>query len=261
MTDSIIVFSWNGSDQPLAHVVFDEAPAFEILLFNYSGNDQQPVFTNHEIAVECLSIKTAFKGEWIHEVCKHVRGRSYCYIGLMDDDQSISISELNRLLQIAAEIDADVFQPSVKKDSHYSHAQFLQKPGSAPEAVEWIEIMAPFLRKEIFEAGEHYYQQNISSYGIDRYLFPYLQRKLNRNHCFLIHEVAVEHLKPVTEGSKRFANGLDARQEAELLRNTILQQIRKEKIPFTKEELRSIYEVGTLRWQKWKYDLKRWLGK
>jgi hypothetical protein len=261
MIQSLVVFSWNGKDEPLAHVVFDAAPSFDILLFNYSGNEQQPVFTNHEIAVETLSIKTAFKGEWILEVCKHVKSRPYCYIGLMDDDLAISVSNLNRLLQIAAEINADVFQPAVKKGSHYSHAQFLQKQGSPPEAVAWVEIMAPFLRKEIFEAGEQFYTNNISSYGVDRYLFPYLQRKLNQSNTFLIHEVAIAHLKAVTDGGQKFSNGLDARQEGELLRKKILERIKEEKIPFTDQEMKSIFEVGVLRWQKWKYDLKRILGR
>lgn len=195
------------------------------------------------------------------EVCKYVKSIDYRYIGLLDDDQAISVSSLNRLLEIATENTFDVFQPAVSPDSYYSHAMFLQQQGHAPASVYWIEIMSPFLRKEIFEAGEDFYKTNISSYGVDRYLFPYLQKKLNRCNTALIHDVSVRHLKPVTDGNKQFSNGLDARQEGELIRKKVLDLIKSEQLPFTALELKEIYEVGLMRWQKLKYDLKRLLRK
>ena len=184
----------------------------------------------------------------------------YKYIGLLDDDQAIAVSGLNRLLEIAEQQKLDVFQPAVSADSYYSHAMFVQKHGHAPESVHWVEIMSPFLRKEIFESGEAFYKANISSYGVDRYLFPYLQKRLNRCHTALIHEVSIRHLKPVTDGNKKFSNGLDARQEGEVLRKKILGLIQTERLNFSEEALQSIYEVGQVRWQKWKYDVKRLMG-
>lgn len=213
-----------------------------------------------KLTSECISIKTEFKGVLMLEVCKYVKAIDYTYIGLLDDDQAISISSLNRLLEIANENALDVFQPSVSADSYFSHAMFLQKPGHLPESVDWVEIMSPFFRKEIFEAGEDFYKSNISSYGVDRYLFPYLQKKLNRCNTALIHEVSVRHLKPVTDGNKQFSNGLDARQEGELIRNKVLGLIQAEGLDFSDKALQEIYEVGEMRWQKWKYDLKRYLG-
>lgn len=196
----------------------------------------------------------------LYEACKYVKSLDYNYIGLLDDDQAIAVSGLNKLLEIAEQKELNVFQPAVSVDSYYSHSMFVQKHGHAPELVHWVEIMSPFLRKEIFESGEAFYKTNISSYGIDRYLFPYLQKKLNRCHTALIHEVSIRHLKPVTDGNKKFSNGLDARQEGEVLRKKILGLIQSEGLNFSEEALRSIYEVGQIRWQKWKYDLKRSLG-
>jgi len=196
----------------------------------------------------------------LYEACKYVKSLDYNYIGLLDDDQAISVSSLNKLLDIAIENAFDVFQPAVSADSYYSHSMFVQKNGHAPESVHWVEIMSPFLRKEIFETGEEFYKTNISSYGVDRYLFPYLQHKLNRNNTALIHEVSIRHLKPVTDGNKKFSIGLDARQEGEVLRKKILALIQSECQNFSKKDLQSIYEVGQIRWQKWKYDLKRLLG-
>jgi hypothetical protein len=72
--------------------------------------------------------------------------------------------------------------------------------------------------------------------------------------------VSIRHLKPVTDGNRKFSNGLDARQEGEVLRKKILGLIQSEGLNFRKEALQSIYEVGQIRWQKWKYDIKRSLG-
>lgn len=209
---------------------------------------------------DCISVKTEFKGVLLLEACKYVKALDYNYIGLLDDDQAIAVSGLNRLLEIAGQQGLDVFQPAVSADSYYSHAMFVQKKKHAPESVHWVEIMSPFLRKEIFESGKDFYKSNISSYGVDRYLFPYLQRKLNLCHTAIIHEVSIKHLKPVTDGNKKFSNGLDARQEGEVLRKKILGLIQSEGLDLSKEVLQLIYEVGQIRWQKWKYDFKRLMG-
>lgn len=244
----------------MKHITFDVSPVFSIILFNYSGNGSEPQLHVEKSITEYISVKTEFKGVLMLEVCKHVKSIDYVYIGLLDDDQAISVSSLNRLLDIATENEFDVFQPAVSPDSYYSHAMFLQKPRHAPETVLWVEIMSPFLRKEIFEAGEDFYKNNISSYGLDRYLFPYLQKKLNRCKTALVHEVSVRHLKSVTDGNKQFSNGLDARQEEELIRKKVLDLIKSEQLPFTAFELKEIYELGMIRWQKLKYDIKRILG-
>jgi hypothetical protein len=256
-TESIIIIAWNGVDEPLKHIAFDTIPAFRLILFNYSGNGAEPMLPEGKHIDDCISVKTEFKGVLLLEACKYAKALDYNYIGLLDDDQAIAVSGLNRLLEIAEQKELDVFQPAVSADSYYSHAMFVQKKKHAPESVHWVEIMSPFLRKEIFESGEDFYKSNISSYGIDKYLFPYLQQKLNHNNTALIHEVSIRHLKPVTDGNKKFSNGLDARQEGEVLRKKILVLIQSEGLKFSKEALQSIYEVGQIRWQKWKYDFKR----
>ena len=180
---------------PLKHIAFDTIPAFRPILFNYSGNGAQPKLPEGKNIADCISVRTEFKGVLLLEVCKYVKALDYNYIGLLDDDQAIAVSGLNRLLEIADQQGLDVFQPAVSADSYYSHAMFVQKHGHPPEPVYWVEIMSPFLRKEVFESGESFYKSNISSYGVDRYLFPYLQKKMNRCHTALIHEVSIKHLK------------------------------------------------------------------
>jgi hypothetical protein len=256
----IVVIAWNGVDEPLAFIDFDASPCFSILLFNYSGNKQTPELINGKFFNKCIHQKTEFKGALLAALAAHLSEQEYRFVGILDDDQEISISGLNLLLEEATTLNADLFQASVHHESYYSHACFLQKQNHSSEKVNWVEIMAPFLRKALFEAGLPFYQKNISSYGIDLYLFPYLQKKLGLNNTYLIHKVALKHNKPVTDGSKRFSNGLDARQEGELLREQLLNLIQEENIAFSDKELKQIYGVGTIRWDAIKYNIKRKLS-
>ncbi|MFM7645531.1 MAG: hypothetical protein ACKO41_02345 [Sphingomonadales bacterium] len=261
----LVVFSWNGREEPLQNVQFDTKPSFTICLFNYSGSDQQPTMAPDRSVGDVFSFKTEFKGELLLRLQEATAHRPYRYIGVLDDDHQISISSINRLLEIATDLAADSFQPSIDPRSFYSHRRFLQKPGAMPERVGWIEIMAPFVRKEIFDLAAPFYSQSISSYGIDRYVYPYIQRKYKMDRRFLIHEITLRHLKPVTSGLKLLSNGLDALEEYELLRLAILQKIRVEKVPFTRWELFRIYEVGMPPLFKWRDNFirakEKWSGK
>ena len=276
----IVVIAWNGVDVPLKYIKADALPHFRLFLFNYSGNGAVPAEASSKDAIagamplndyvsnilslknsieKIISIKTEFKGQLISELCAQVKNESYRYIGILDDDQEISVSGINKLIQIAEHQNADTFQPSVSPDSFYSHKQFLQKPDVEFEKVYWVEIMAPFIRKELFEAGEPYYKASISSYGVDKYVLPYLQYKLNRRTTLLIHAVSIKHLKPVTDGAKVFSNGLDARQEEELLKKQVKKNIYTEKIPIDARTMKAIFGHQLFPLQKWKYDIKRLL--
>ena len=253
----IVVFAWNGRDEALRHVSFDAIPTFAVCLFNYSGSDQQPMVAPGKSVDDLFSFKTEFKGELLLRLQRATADRSYRYIGILDDDHEISVSAINRLLEIASGLQADSFQPSVDPQSFYSHRRFLQRAGVMPEPVGWIEIMAPFLRKQIFDLACPFYYQSISSYGIDRFVYPYIQRKHKMDRRFLIHEVSLRHLKPVTSGLKLLSNGLDALQEYQRLRSIVLKKIREEQVSFTPWELFRVYEVGMPPFFRWKDNFYR----
>jgi len=253
----ILVVAWNGVSEPLRHIQFDAPRNFRLYLFNYTGGDQKPVLPDGKSVDGVFSHKTEFKGQLLHKLCPDVMPLTYRYIGIMDDDHEITVSGINQLIEIAVRENADSFQPSITPNSYYSHRRFVQKPGAPPEQMCWLEIMAPFMRKVIFESAYPFYATNISSYGIDRYVYPYLQRKMGMDRKLLIHAVALRHLRPVTPGSKVLSSGLDSLQECEIIRKEILQRIRKEKLHFTNRELRVIFELWKPRVFKWRDDIVR----
>jgi hypothetical protein len=253
----IVVVAWNGNEVPLKHINFDATPVFKLYLFNYAGTVNDPPFLKEKPIDGVFSYKTEFKGELLQRLQEATASLGYRYIGILDDDHEISISAINRLLTVATELEADSFQPSITPDSYYSHRRFLQKKGAPPEPISWVEIMAPFLRKAIFDAAAPFYPKSISSYGIDRYVYPYLQRKMGMDKRFLLHEVSLKHLKPVTPGLKVLSSGLDPLQEYDRLREHILSLIKEENLAFSRKERQEIFELGFPRIFKWRDDLVR----
>ena len=208
---ALVVYAWNGRDDPLALVRRDAAPEFDLLLFDYGGTVEAASFAGYPV----ISRTTECKGEIFREVHRHVAATGSChdYIGLIDDDIEFAFSDINRLLRIAGEHELDSFQAALTADSHHAHRHLLARAGSSLRPVPWVEVMMPFYRAALFMAGGPYYERSISSYGIDQFVFPALQKLTGMERVAVIDAVALRHARPITSDSKTFANGLTAHQE------------------------------------------------
>ena len=263
----ILIATWNGVDKALQWIDFNAEPNFKLVLFNYSGNNALPLIEaeqNGKHYHELISTKTEFKGRILAEVYHHYKNQSGIeYIGIVDDDIQISIADINTLIETAHAHKLDAFQAAVHPESYYSHAYNVHQPGKTVELVDWVEIMFPFYRKELFDAAHPFYTTYISSYGIDNFAIPYYQQLLSLNKAAVIHTVSMKHLKPVTDGSKIFSNGLTARTEGEKIRKKILTLIKahpaKDQL-FPPSFQRKVYQLNQLRLQALKYRLKELLG-
>ena len=89
MHKDILVIAWNGKDTPLNYIQFDQAPRFQIWLFNYSGNQATPVLPPEKTIDGVFSYRTEFKGQLLERLCEAVLTFDYLYIGIMDDDHEI----------------------------------------------------------------------------------------------------------------------------------------------------------------------------
>ncbi len=249
-----LILSWNGKDAPFEYLVFDEAPRFEIVLFNYSGNQSIPAISDSYHFDALISEKTEFKGSILHTIYQHYNQHSSIdYIGFMDDDIEMSVSSINKLLDTAYLYGLDAFQAAVHPDSYHSFQYNKLKPGMEIQFVNWVEIMTPFYRKQLFDAAHEFYQTNISSYGIDNFAIPYFQELLGMTKTAVIHSVSMKHLRKVTDGSKKFSNGLTARQEGELVRKKIIQKIKNNPaLQVSPQFKKEILELNQFRWSVWK---------
>ena len=218
---ALLVYAWDGRSPPLSLVSVDAEPAFDLLLFDYSGAATAPA----DMAM--LSVRTQCKGEIYRAVHRWLAqaAEDYDYVGLLDDDIAASWSDVNRLLAIARAHGLDCFAAGLGRDGYHSHARFLQQAGGTVRAVPWIEVMMPFYRRDLFMAGGAYYAKVISSWGLDQFVMATLQKLTGHERVAVVDAIAFHHRRPITSDSKTFANGLTAQQERDLLRRQAMAQV------------------------------------
>ena len=200
---SIVAITWDGKSSPMDHIHFDTEPTFDWFLYDYSGKVSDP-----PIAVKhYMSIKSECKGDIMGNIYTKLKTAEFNYIGFLDDDLIISVSDLNKLFFIAKLEKLNVFQPSLNHDSYYSFRQFIYKPGFLVQETDWVEIMTPFYCKEIFLAIGPYFEHSISGQGIDVYLVPTIQRLLGKMKTAVVHAVQLKHARPLRTDNRVFSTG------------------------------------------------------
>ncbi len=220
---NLIIITWDGKSKPLECVYFDKKPNFEILIFNITGENKDCEISDLEYE-HYISHRTENKGQIFHFVYEYLITRNllYNYIGIIDDDIIFKISEFEYMLHIAELHKLDVFQPSIAKDSFFSHRKFVNRSGVMVAFTDWIEIMAPFYRQEIFISCKDYFLKTISGQGIDCYLMPVIQKINDKNRTAIIHAITIKHHRPIRSHKRVYSNGLNNEEEIELIRKEAL---------------------------------------
>ena len=227
MNRTLVVYAWDGKSEPLSLVRADGKPAFDVLVFDYSGRTERASAGGWPV----LSRATECKGEIYREVAAWLSGREaqYDYVGLIDDDIELGWSDINTLLAIAAEHRLDSFQAALSHDSHAAHARLKARPGAAVRPLPWVEVMMPFYRTALFMAGVPYYANAISSYGLDQFVMPTLQKLTGMERVGIVDAVVVRHGRPITSDGKVFRSGLTAHQERVMQWHAARRQVAEER--------------------------------
>ena len=224
---NLVVITWNGGKEvPYSHVHFDTDKQFDLLLFNNTGNKGE--IENYNVPFEhYITEKTENKGEIFYHLCRYLKDQdlNYHYIGIIDDDIIFKISDFNYLLHIASIHQLDVFQPSISKDSFFSHRRFVNRSGVMVSEIDWIEIMAPFYRQNLLLACEPYFLKTISGQGIDCFLMPVLQKIHQQEKTAIVHAVQIKHARPIRSHERIYKNGLNNEEEIELIRQDALKLV------------------------------------
>ncbi|CAN5198421.1 hypothetical protein BH10PSE13_BH10PSE13_04570 [soil metagenome] len=205
---SLIVFTWDGGS--LDHISQDAEPEFDILLFDFTGRASPPPGIDWPM----LSQKTECKGDVLRIVGRHLRqeARNPEYVALFDHDIRTSIRDINRLIKIAQAEQLDSFAPALTHESYFSYVRFLSC-GVALRPVRWVEVMMPFYRTELFLAGQAFYEDSITAYGIDSFVIPMFQKVLGMNNVAIVDSITVTHTQPVSSGRRVMSHGLTPYEE------------------------------------------------
>lgn len=221
----VVLFSWDGRSPPLRMLHLDAAPQFDVMLFDYSGSRTEEYCTVEGVRCRVLSGVTECKGEIYWALARHLQQADAVpeYVSLIDDDVVLSVSGINYALHLGRCLGWDTFSPALSHDSEFTHRWTLRLPSRLYHATDWVEVMMPFYRGTLFLAGAPYYEGNVSSWGIDKYLMPTLQRMMRMEHTVIVDAVMATHTRPVTSGMKVYRNGFTASQEKERMKQLCLE--------------------------------------
>ena len=225
MPDDLVVVAWNGSGDPFALLERDARPEFRLAAFCYTGPGHPPLdaITVHAHATQC-------KGEAFQALIADLSasGETFGYVGFIDDDVAMSISGINAMLADARVHGHASFSASLSRDSYHSHPRFFTLAGSTKRTVAWVEVMAPFIRWDMLRAAGPLIAGNTSSYGIDQFVMPMLQRALRLPDTVIYDSVVMRHTRPITSDGKVYRNGLTTDQERVLQRQRCMAFLREQ---------------------------------
>ncbi len=216
LTRPWVLVSWDGESLPLAMIHLDAKPEFDWLLFDFSGRATPGPASLRGQTLALLSQATECKGEIYQALAAHLQasGAQPEFLALIDDDILISVSDINRALHLGRCLGLDVFSPTLSHDSVYTHRWTLSQGRAWLREVDWVEVMMPIYRLEVFRAAAPHLAGNVSSWGIDKYLIPTAQQLCGATRTALLDAVVASHRRPVTSGLKVYRNGLTAGQES-----------------------------------------------
>lgn len=223
----LVLVSWHGEQTPLPCLHLDALAQFDWLLFDYTGRQPAGPREVAGLQVQVLSAATECKGDIFNALCAWLLEEGRCpeYVALIDDDVWIGVSDINRALHLARCERLDVFSPTLMHDSQYSHRWMLGQPDRLFREVDWVEVMMPFYRGDLFLAAREHLRDNVSSWGMDKYLWPTLQQLRGQTRTALIDAVRASHRRPITSGQKTYRTGRTALDELQAMRALSLRLI------------------------------------
>ena len=119
--------------------------------------------------------------------------QKYRYIWLPDDDLLAVPEQVSRMFTICDELQLELAQPALTRDSHFTHLVTLQHSEFQLRFTNFVEIMAPVLSSDMLARVFHTLAGQVSGYGLDG-LWP---RFSHLGKVAVIDETPVKHTRPV----------------------------------------------------------------
>ena len=119
--------------------------------------------------------------------------QKYRYIWLPDDDLLCEPETVSRMFAIADELQLELAQPALTRDSYFSHITTLQHTEFQIRFTNFVEVMAPMFSADMLARVFHTLKGQISGYGLDG-LWPRLS---HLGKVAIIDDTPVRHTRPV----------------------------------------------------------------
>ena len=138
--------------------------------------------------------------------------QQYEYVWLPDDDLLCEPENVSRMFMICTDLQLDLAQPALTRDSFYSHLSTMQHTEFQLRFTNFVEVMAPIFSADMLARIFPTLSGSVSGWGLDN-LWPRLTRI---GKVAIIDDTPVKHTRPV--GGPNYAHsqqsGISPAQEA-----------------------------------------------
>ena len=205
-------------------VVFDQPLLCPVVLFDWTGEGLEPGSNPH--GFDLISVATECKGHLMEEAWKQLQPPADGhYMGFIDDDVLISASAINQLLAVARIHNLSAAQPAVSFGSSLcqEYGWLRQRACTTLHRIPIVEIMAPFIRRDLLDLAMPFLTGVRSGYGLDRFALPLCAAHLNAWRFGAVDLTPLTHVRVFGSLEKRFSNGLLSKEEELLIRQRLME--------------------------------------
>ena len=223
--DDLVVIT---TEQGKHCIVFDQPLPCHVVLLDFTGQGFVAGCNPH--GFEELSIPCEGMGDAMNAVWKHLEmPPEEHYISVLCDDVMLRSSDIYTLLALARLHNLSAVQPSVALNHELcrEYGFLRQRPCVSMHRVPIVEVMAPFIRRDLWELIMPFNRGIGSAYGIDRFAIPLCAAHLNAWRFASVDLCPMTHIRRGRTIEKRYRNGLLSKEEELLVRQRLMLAMRQ----------------------------------
>lgn len=218
--DDLLVIT---SDRGKHCVVFDQPLPCRVVLLDFTGQGFTPGSNPHgfeELSVDCEGMGDAMNAVW-HSLDMPPDDH---YISVVCDDVMLRASDVHTLLALARLHNLSAVQPSVSHNHELcqEYGFLRQRACVSMHRVPIVEVMAPFIRRDLWDLMMPFNRGIGSAYGIDRFALPLCAAHLNAWRFASVDVTPMTHIRRGRTLEKRYRNGLLSKEEELLVRQRLM---------------------------------------
>ena len=203
--------------------VMDQPLPCRVVMLDFTGKGFPPGSNPHgfeELSIPCEGMGEAMNAVWSE---LEMPPEDH-YISVICDDVMLSSGDVFKLLALARLHNLLAIQPSVALNHELSgeYGFLRQRPCLSMHRVPFVEMMAPFMRRDLWDLVMPFNRGKGSGYGIDRFVLTTCGEHLNAWRFAAADCVPMTHIRRGRTIQKRYRNGLLSKEEEYLVRLRVM---------------------------------------
>ena len=120
---------------------------------------------------------------------------NYNFFWIPDDDIEIDSESINEMFNLMIAHNIEVGQPSLTIDSYFTYLLLIQNTSFKIRYSNFVEIMAPCLKKNVLEKCLSDFEEAFTGFGIDFLWSHYAEEK--EDNIAIFDSISMKHTRPV----------------------------------------------------------------